>query len=54
MAEVTAWGNEQAEAINVQARERVEAEGRNDVLDLDRSACPMAGGDAPRMGTVRR
>ena len=34
MAEVTEWGNDQAEAINVQARERVESEGKNDVLDL--------------------
>jgi len=34
MAEVTTWGNAQAEAINVEARTKVEAEGRGEIIDL--------------------
>ncbi|HEY5622977.1 MAG TPA: DctP family TRAP transporter solute-binding subunit, partial [Gammaproteobacteria bacterium] len=34
MAEVTEWGNAQAEAINVQAREQVASAGRNEIIDL--------------------
>ena len=34
MAEVTAWGNAQSEAINQEARGKVAAEGRGEILDL--------------------
>jgi C4-dicarboxylate-binding protein DctP len=34
MADVTAWGNTQSEAINQEARGKVAAEGRGEILDL--------------------
>ena len=34
MADVTAWGNAQSEAINQEARGKVAAEGRGEILDL--------------------
>lgn len=34
MVEVTAWGNAQSEAINQEARAKVETEGRGEIIDL--------------------